>query len=47
MTAFVDTMRTFFYPQILFVTLINSVTISTAFAASLTAAPALLTRPWS
>jgi len=45
--AFVDTMTTFFYPSILFVTLLNGAVIASAFAAGFTAAPALLTRPWS
>ena len=45
--AFVDVLRTFFYPHIFFVTLLNSGMISCAFAASYTAAPALLTKPWA
>lgn len=45
--ALLDTLRTFFYPQILFITLLNSAMISTAFSASYTTAPALLTKPWS
>jgi len=45
--AFVDTLRTFFYPQVFFVTMFNGAMISSAFAASYTAAPALLTKPWS
>jgi len=45
--AFVDTMTTFFYPSILFVTLLNGSVIASAFAAGFTAAPALLTAPWS
>lgn len=45
--AFVDTLKTFFYPQIFFITMLNGAMISSAFAASYTAAPALLTRPWS
>lgn len=45
--AFWDTMRTFFYPSILFVTLLNGSVIASAFAAGFTAAPALITQPWS
>ncbi|GKT47341.1 putative MFS-type transporter [Colletotrichum spaethianum] len=45
--AFVDTLRTFFYPQIFFITMLNSVMIACAFAAGYTVAPALLTAPWS
>ncbi|KAH7028627.1 major facilitator superfamily transporter [Macrophomina phaseolina] len=46
-TAFLDTLRTFFYPHIFFITMLNSAMIATAFAAGYTAAPALLTRPYS
>lgn len=45
--AFVNTMRTFFYPQMFFITMINGAMITAAFAASYTAAPALLTQPWA
>lgn len=45
--ALVDTMTTFFYPSILFVTMLNGAVIASAFAAGFTAAPALLTAPWS
>ncbi|KAK1999088.1 major facilitator superfamily transporter [Colletotrichum falcatum] len=45
--SFVDTLRTFFYPQIFFITMLNSVMIACAFAAGYTVAPALLTAPWS
>ncbi|GKT59393.1 major facilitator superfamily transporter [Colletotrichum tofieldiae] len=45
--AFIDTLRTFFYPQIFFITMLNSVMIACAFAAGYTVAPALLTAPWS
>lgn len=45
--AFLDTMRTFFYPSILFVTLLNGSVIASAFAAGFTTAPALITQPWS
>lgn len=46
-TAFLDTLRTFFYPHIFFITMLNSAMIATAFAAGYTAAPALLTKPYS
>lgn len=42
-----DTLRTFFYPHILFITLLNSAMIAAAFAAGYTVAPALLTAPYS
>ncbi|KAF2770843.1 major facilitator superfamily transporter [Teratosphaeria nubilosa] len=45
--SFLDTMRTFFYPQIFFITMLNSVMIGATFAAGYTVAPALLTKPWS
>lgn len=45
--AFVDTLRTFFYPQIFFITMLNSAMIATALAAGYTVAPALLTKPWA
>ncbi|OLN81217.1 putative MFS-type transporter C1271.10c-like protein 10 [Colletotrichum chlorophyti] len=45
--AFTDTLRTFFYPQIFFITMLNSVMIACALAAGYTVAPALLTAPWS
>lgn len=45
--AFVDTLRTFFYPQIFFITMLNSAMIATAFAAAYTVAPNLLVTPWS
>jgi len=45
--AFFDTMTTFFYPSILFVTLLNGSVIAAVFAAGFTAAPALLTVPWN
>lgn len=45
--AFIDTLRTFFYPQIFFITMLNSAMIACAFAAGYTVAPALLTQPWS
>jgi hypothetical protein len=44
--ALLDTMQTFFYPSILFVTLLNGSVIGAVFAAGFTAAPALLTQPW-
>ncbi|KAH8839862.1 hypothetical protein MCOR07_005320 [Pyricularia oryzae] len=46
-TAFLDTMRTFFYPQVFFVTMLNSVVISVTFAAGLTATPVLISKPYS
>jgi MFS family permease len=46
-TALLDTMYTFFYPQIFFITMLNSAMIACAFAAGYTASPALLTAPWS
>ncbi|KAF2757455.1 major facilitator superfamily transporter [Pseudovirgaria hyperparasitica] len=45
--ALVDTLRTFFYPQIFFITMLNSAMIGAALAAGYCVAPALLTRPWS
>lgn len=42
-----DALRTLFYPQILFVTLLNSTMISATFAAGFTAAPPLIVQPWS
>jgi len=45
--ALLDTMQTFFYPSILFVTLLNGSVIGAVFAAGFTAAPALLTQPWN
>lgn len=45
--AFLDTLYTFFYPQIFFITMLNSAMIACAFAAGYTASPALLTAPWS
>lgn len=44
--AFVDTLRTFFYPQIFFITMLNSGMIGAALAAAYTAAPNLLVAPW-
>lgn len=35
--AFIDTLRTFFYPQIFFITMLNSAMIGCAFAAGYTA----------
>lgn len=45
--AFVATICTFFYPSILFITLLNSAMIACAFASGYVVAPALLTQPWS
>ncbi|KAM3514700.1 hypothetical protein MY11210_001671 [Beauveria gryllotalpidicola] len=39
--------RTFFYPHMLFVTLLNSAVIAMTFAAGYTTAPQLLAAPWS
>ena len=46
-TALIDTLVTFFYPQIFFITMLNSAMIAAAFAAGYTVAPALLTQPWA
>jgi MFS family permease len=45
--ALLDSLRTFFYPHIFFVTMLNSAMIAATFAASYTVSPALLTAPWS
>lgn len=45
--AFIDTLRTFFYPQIFFITMLNSAMIACTFAAGYTVSPALLTKPWA
>lgn len=45
--ALMDSLRTFFYPHIFFITMLNSAMIATAFAAGYTVTPALLTKPWS
>lgn len=45
--ALLDTFRTFFYPQIFFITMLNSAMIGCTFAAGYTMAPALLTAPWA
>lgn len=47
LNAIIDTLRTFFLPQILFITMLNSAMIATAFGASYTVAPALLSKPWA
>ncbi|PPJ61174.1 hypothetical protein CBER1_10294 [Cercospora berteroae] len=45
--AFLDTIFTFFYPQIFFVTCLNSAMMAATFAAGYNVAAPLLTRPWS
>lgn len=45
--ALLDSMRTFFYPHIFFITMLNSAMIATTFAAGFTVSPALLTAPYS
>ncbi|KAF2864174.1 major facilitator superfamily transporter [Piedraia hortae CBS 480.64] len=45
--ALVSILQTFFYPQVLFITLLNSIMIGATFAATYTLSPALLTHPWS
>lgn len=47
LTAFWDCIRTFFYPHIFFITLLNSAVIALALAAGYTVAPQLLADPWS
>lgn len=42
-----DSIRTFFYPHMFFITMLNSAVIALAVAAGYTAAPQLLTAPWS
>lgn len=42
-----DTIVTFFYPSIFFVTILNGAVIAGGFAAGFSAAPALLVQPWS
>lgn len=42
----IDAMCTLFYPQILFITLLNSAMIGATFAAGYTAAEPLLVEPW-
>lgn len=45
--VFIDALMTLFYPQILFITLLNSAMIGATFAAGYTAAEPLLTQPWA
>lgn len=45
--ALLDSLRTFFYPHIFFITMLNSAMIATTFAAGYTVSPALLTKPYS
>ncbi|KAJ3499456.1 hypothetical protein NLG97_g295 [Lecanicillium saksenae] len=42
-----DSLRTFFYPHLFFITMLNSAVIALAVAAGYTAAPQLLADPWS
>ncbi|KAK2591820.1 hypothetical protein QQS21_010488 [Conoideocrella luteorostrata] len=42
-----DSLRTFFYPQLFFITMLNSAVIAVALAAGYTVAPQLITEPWS
>lgn len=44
--VFKTSVKTFFYPNIFFVTMLNSAMIAAALAAAYTVAPALLTAPW-
>ncbi|KAK2589915.1 hypothetical protein QQS21_012406 [Conoideocrella luteorostrata] len=46
-TALWDSLRTFFYPHLFFITMLNSAVIAVALAAGYTAAPQLLAEPWS
>lgn len=45
--VFIDAIYTLFYPQILFITLLNSAMIAATFAAGYTAAEPLLVEPWA
>ncbi|KAG5979940.1 hypothetical protein E4U55_004564 [Claviceps digitariae] len=47
LTALWDSLRTFFYPHLFFITMLNSAVIAATLAAGYTAAPQLLTAPWS
>ncbi|KAG6016159.1 hypothetical protein E4U54_002153 [Claviceps lovelessii] len=47
LTALLDSMRTFFYPHLFFITMLNSAVIAATLASGYTAAPQLLTAPWS
>ncbi|KAG5914115.1 hypothetical protein E4U42_000673 [Claviceps africana] len=47
LTALGDSLRTFFYPHLFFITMLNSAVIAATLAAGYTAAPQLLTAPWS
>ncbi|OAA53081.1 Major facilitator superfamily domain, general substrate transporter [Cordyceps fumosorosea ARSEF 2679] len=42
-----DSLRTFFYPHLFFITMLNSAVIALAVAAGYTAAPQLLAEPWA
>lgn len=44
--AFIDCLRTFFYPHILLITFLNSAMIAAAFASIFTAVPVLITEPY-
>ncbi|USW55007.1 Putative major facilitator superfamily, MFS transporter superfamily [Septoria linicola] len=46
-TSFLDTIYTFFYPQIFFITCLNSAMMAGTFAAGYNVAAPLLTNPWS
>ncbi|KAG6038693.1 hypothetical protein E4U41_003861 [Claviceps citrina] len=47
LTALWDSLRTFFYPHLLFITMLNSAVIAATLAAGYTSAPQLITAPWS
>ncbi|KAG5946486.1 hypothetical protein E4U53_006587 [Claviceps sorghi] len=47
LTALWDSLRTFFYPHLFFITMLNSAVIAATLAAGYTVAPQLLTAPWS
>lgn len=47
LVAIWDCIRTFFYPHLFFITMLNSAVIAVALAAGYTIAPQLLTAPWS
>ncbi|KAG5961494.1 hypothetical protein E4U57_007532 [Claviceps arundinis] len=46
-TALWDSLRTFFYPHLLFITMLNSAVIAATLASGYTAAPQLISEPWS
>ncbi|GAB0138542.1 hypothetical protein EsDP_00006774 [Epichloe bromicola] len=47
LSALWDSLRTFFYPHLFFITMLNSAVIAATLAAGYTIAPQLLTAPWS